>query len=112
MRPRPISFQAITRQDRHQVMELVQKAISAAHGWVEDSQFYSNKMTTIRFVISAGKCSEFCQTLTESGLMVEMPNGFEPADANDPDSELTGTIQLTFIHDQPDLRQTIPAVPG
>ena len=112
MRPRPISFQATTRQDRHQVIELVQKAISAARGWVEDSQFYSNKMTTIRFGISAGKCSEFCQTLTESGLMVEMPNGFEPADANDLDSELVGTIQLTFIHDQPDLRQTIPAVPG
>lgn len=113
MRPKLISFQAITHQDRHLVMELVQQAISRAHGWIEDSQLYSNKMALIRFVISAKLCRDFCQTLTENGLMVEVPDGI--GDAENSASladDLSATIQLTFIHNEPDLRQVIPAVPG
>lgn len=113
MRPKPISFQAITRQDRHHVMELVEQAISKAHGWIEDSQFYSNKMATIRFVMDGRQCDAFCAFLRGCDIAVECVGDTQSMTA-DPVflTELPATIQLTFIHDQPDLRQVIPAVPG
>jgi len=113
MRPKPISFQAVTRQDRHHVMDIVEQAISKAHGWIEDSQLYSNKMATIRFVMDGRQCDAFCDFLRSSDIEVDCVGGAQSMKA-DPVflAEIPATIQLTFIHDQPDLRQVIPAVPG
>jgi hypothetical protein len=36
----------------------------------------------------------------------------EPALATESDREIPRSLGITFIHDEPDLHQTIPAVPG
>jgi hypothetical protein len=36
----------------------------------------------------------------------------ERAEAEAAEAEVSGSLSVTFIHDEPDLRREIPAVPG
>lgn len=105
----------MTSQDRHLVIRQVQDALTLAHGWVDDAHFYSNKMTTIRFTLTARDLPGFCATLRECGLTIEESTRRDPGTdvASVPDdSEISGSLQITFLHNEPDLKQVIPAVPG
>ncbi|OKH87268.1 hypothetical protein [Thalassospira sp. TSL5-1] len=115
MRRHHLVFQAITSRDRHLVVRQVQDALTLARGWVDDAHFYSNKMTTIRFTLAAGDLPVFRTTLQEYGVMIEDVTrpGIGAGVASLPDdAEISGSLQITFLHNEPDLKQVIPAVPG
>lgn len=115
MRRQHLAFQAITSKDRHLVGRQIQDALTLAGGWVDDARFYSNKMTTIRFTLIGRDVAVFLGKLQQDGLKVEEVsrpgNAIAPA-AGAGDAEISGSIQITFLHDEPDLKQVIPAVPG
>ncbi|PKR54760.1 hypothetical protein [Thalassospira marina] len=115
MRRQHLAFQAITSKDRHLVGRQIQDALTLAGGWVDDARFYSNKMTTIRFTLIGRDVAVFLGKLQEDGLKVEevsRPGNAISAAAGAGDAEISGSIQITFLHDEPDLKQVIPAVPG
>ncbi len=115
MRRHRLVFQVITSRDRHLVVRQIQDALTLAHGWVDDAHFYSNKMTTIRFTLTAGDLPVFQAKLQECGLMIEdvtrQASGIEVVSVPE-ESEISGSLQITFLHNEPDLKQVIPAVPG
>lgn len=94
-------------------------AISAA-GWIVEHTQLSNKALTIRFEMEPNKASVLREQLAKipvtlapetTQLLEELvrkeqlhPERSEPA--------LRGTFSLTFIHDEPDLKIIVPAVPG
>lgn len=115
MKPKRIMLQAMTTLDRHVATGCIQDAISHSEGWVEDARLYSNKMTTISLVVSAGKFDNLLGQIEAAGIDVEPVPGHGRGDIGkvaDNETELNVSIQLSFIHDQPDLKQEIPAVPG
>ncbi|RVU38364.1 hypothetical protein EOI86_03480 [Hwanghaeella grinnelliae] len=95
-----------TRQDRHAAIEALKNAVSAQGGWIEHHTFLSNKAMTLNFVMDAEKIDPLIADLTETGLTVSLTN----APSSKPGAETHCVLSLTFQHNDPDLRITVPAV--
>ena len=103
-----IHLSAITKQERNAATTLVMDTIVAQGGWVEDVHLYSNIMTTVNFVMTANKIAGFVAALDGQGIHAE---GAAP-EYSEEDAETRGSLQITFIHNEPDLKREIPQVPG
>ncbi|MGI9502168.1 MAG: hypothetical protein ACR2RE_03815 [Geminicoccaceae bacterium] len=116
MRQQLLMISGVTAAERYQATTDVNDAISAAGGWVVDHTSFSNVAITIRFSLPSQRLDELRDrviaarikldddSLTRIRTMGEQ-HLLEPKD-------LTATLNITFIHDEPDLRREIPAVPG
>ncbi|GEO84210.1 hypothetical protein GCM10007920_45400 [Ciceribacter naphthalenivorans] len=101
---------AITRRERRDATRFVFDTVNTLGGWIDDVRMYSNMMNTIRLTLAAGACPALIAALRDGGIVVDEPAA-EPA-PSDPAAERMATLQITFIHDEPDLRREVPAVPG
>ena len=117
-RPIFLHLSLMTRRDRHRATDDAANAVAAAGGWVDDYQQFSNKMTTLRVTVPAKGLHALRDHLSDRGLALA-DTAILDLDhlANDPammegDREVSATLQMTFIHGEPDLRVDIPAVPG
>lgn len=115
-RPLFLRLATVTRRDRHLATDQVADAVSAAGGWIDGHNQFSNKMTTLRFTLPASGLELLRRRLADIalGLTEETAAALDMAIAagHDPEREVSASFQLTFIHDEPDLRIDIPAVPG
>lgn len=115
-RPLFLRLTLMTRRDRHGATDGAADAITAAGGWVDDHHQYSNKMTTLRFTLPAHGLHALRDGLSNRGLaLADAATADLDRLAADPamaDREISATLQMTFIHAEPDLRLDIPAVPG
>lgn len=102
---------AITRRERHAVTTEVMDLIAALGGWVDEARMFSNTMTTIRFHLAESRLAELRARLCESGLPTTVAGG-ELRRSPSADVERPGSLQITFVHDDGDLRHDVPAVPG
>ena len=107
---RLVQLQAITRQNRHEVNRFIFDTVSSLGGWIDDVQMYSNLMSTIRMTLPLGRYGEFAEALTDSGVPVDLPEHL--AVSSEDTREQPASLQVTFVHNEPDLRREIPAVPG
>ncbi len=104
-----IALHTVTKLERNFVTSMVMDEISAQGGWVEDLHLFSNIMTTIRFVIKQDKLANLRAALNRSGLQIsEMDEAVQEI----ADAECSGSLQVTFVHTEPDLKREIPQVPG
>lgn len=103
-----LRINATTRADRHQTIRLVEEAIGSSGGWLLDFYMFSNISICFNIEIKTGDIDRLLAALRN----IELNLTAEPPDIEDPDSILDGTIQITFIHNEPDLRIDVPAVPG
>jgi tRNA G26 N,N-dimethylase Trm1 len=101
-----VQLDIVTAMERHEAIDRVRMAIRSSGGWVIDEIFFSNKALTTRFEIDAHKMTSLLEALQERGLRATPVNPL-PVKT---DSELSGTISMTFSHNEPDLKQIIPAV--
>ena len=110
---------ATTGANRHLVIEAVKNAIDASGGWILYFRFFSNLSATINFELPRKNLLAFREAiskidlrLNESGLiaLLELADQ-ETAPAELPE-EFAATLQITFIHNEPDLRIPVPMIPG
>jgi hypothetical protein len=90
--------------------------VIAAGGWVTDHAFFSNIATTFRLVLVPAGLARFRDLVVAAGVhldgeseaaiqvLLEKQEGLP--------EEIPASLNVTFIHDEPDLRREIPAVPG
>lgn len=105
-----VMLSAVTRVERKAATSFVFDTVNRLGGWIDDTRMYSNLMNTIRLTLPAGAFVELVKVLSEAGIAVDPPEGLD--EIRDPAAERMATLQLTFIHDEPDLKREIPAVPG
>lgn len=105
-----ISLSAVTKLERNFVTTLVMDEISAQGGWVEDVHLFSNIMTNIRFVMKQDSFAPFVTALSDVGL--EISGMSEDPTASDSNIDASGSLQITFVHEEPDLSREIPKIPG
>jgi hypothetical protein len=105
-----VMLSAVTRVERKTATSFVFDTVNRLGGWIDDTRMYSNLMNTIRLTLPAGAFVELVKVLSEAGIAVDPPEGLD--EIRDPAAERMATLQLTFIHDEPDLKREIPAVPG
>lgn len=93
----------------------ISEAINQSGAWIADFHQYSNIALCINFQIPSTHLPQLAAALNETGLHLSQESLDQLIPSNPlphPDEEHTGTLQITFIHNDPDLRREIPAVPG
>ncbi len=97
-------FSIVTRMDRNAAILEVREAIYGSGGWVEDQVFFSNKAANIRFEMSGDALGKFRSNLLERKLKPHV----EDALPTGQDGDVKGSVSLTFVHQEPDLRREVP----
>lgn len=116
MRPRITMLAGVTKANRHQVSADINDGVIAAGGWVTDHAFFSNIATTFRVVLPPEGLAQFRDLVTAAG--VHLDDDSEAAIAalvagkEGLPEEVPASLNVTFIHDEPDLKREVPAVPG
>ena len=115
-----LRLNAITRLDRHLMISRVKVAISEC-GSSLDFHLFSNRSICLNFELPVGKIDKLHDLLKAAGLrlneeterlLTNCRQGLEQLDWKAKASEITGTLEITFIHDEPDLRIEVPPIPG
>jgi hypothetical protein len=108
-----------TRADRHQTISAARDAITSSGGWVTDFKLFSNISVCLNFEISRGGVARLHSSLDALGVNLSGESeralaGFGGAgpERQAAGGEVPGTLQITFVHDEPDLRIEVPAIPG
>lgn len=113
MSSRLVSLNAVTAADRQETTDAIRQLIAEAGGWIEDFVLFSNISLMIRCAISAEAAAAFGNALLDIGLKIDTS---ELAALTQPESngkdEKACTLNITFFHNEPDLRRTVPSVPG
>ena len=98
----------------------VRTAITASGAWVVDVRLFSNVSVCFNFEIPSSHTAQLREALAATGLHLtkESDDSFaslleHESDADDlQESDIAGTLQITFIHNEPDLRIEVPQIPG
>ena len=112
--PHLLQLNGSTRVERHKSIALLRDAIDSGQGWITDFHEYSNLSICIGFEMPVA----FLPALTASLLAAEVSLSFrteqalQNAETMLVDDSVRCTFQVLFIHDEPDLRRTVLAVPG
>jgi hypothetical protein len=110
-----LRLDGFTRAERIEMTDRVSEAISQAGAWITDFHLYSNILICINFQVPIANLDRLSAKLQETGLQVsqESLNQLMPTHASMlKEQELVGTLQITFVHNEPDLLRDVPAVPG
>lgn len=102
----------MTRENRLLATDAAKDAITAGGGWIENFQLFSNKMTSIHFEMPADALPAFIERLAALRMQLDEDALVRARDASRASGDLRVTLQITFIHDEPDLRREVLAVPG
>ena len=105
-----VHLQAATRTSRHAATTMLLDALGRA-GTVEDAWQHSNKQVAVRFSVASGGAGKLRRELEALPLRLSEASEAE-LEALNADAPIAGWLVLTFIHDEPDLRVAVPAVPG
>ena len=101
----------------------VREAFAASNASILDFKMFSNVSLSIIFELPARRIGELQNALSATGLrlsaasrelLAERQRRYAEGagDAPQPQAEITGALQITFIHHEPDLRLDVPPIPG
>ena len=107
----PFRLQAITRIERHAATRMVRRAILTAGGSISDFRQISNLAIVLELQIPPARLAALYGALMAEGISLSPTLSESPVHAAG-DEDLAGTLRVEFIHDEPELRIAIPAVPG
>ncbi|ACV64598.1 hypothetical protein Dtox_3905 [Desulfofarcimen acetoxidans DSM 771] len=114
MMPRFIRINGQTREDRHDMISKVNTAISNSGAWILNFKMFSNRLINILFEVPTNNIDKLYASLLDTGLelyeeskalLEECSN--QQKYVND-DFDIAGTLQVTFIHNEPDLKIDVP----
>jgi hypothetical protein len=100
-----IQLEGTTSRDFHSAIADISSAISDCSGWVTNHQFYSNIMAMVAFELPANKLAYLIERLNQAKISTR---DLQVLPASEP-REIKGQINITFIHNKPDIIRTVPA---
>ena len=115
-----LRINCFTKAHRHEVISGVKDAFLRSGGFITDFHMFSNASLCVNFELPLHSVSQFrlllseieMQLSEESKVMLESyATGANPG-AELKEAEVVGTLQISFFHDEPDLRIEVPAIPG
>jgi hypothetical protein len=116
-----LRLDGITRADRHDMIARVSRAFAESGASILDFKMFSNVSLSIIFELPARRVGEFSAALAATGLrlsagsreLLAARQGLHGgAGGAARQTELSGSLQITFIHREPDLRIEVPPIPG
>src|SRR5687767_825902 len=121
MIPKLLRLNGVTRTDRQEMISCVKEAIWKGGGYIFDFHMFSNASICINFEVSAGNIEKLHASLTATGLrlnqeshdlLADCCNQLKRLGEKSKVADFAGTLQITFIHNEPDLRIECPPIPG
>ena len=97
-------LEGTTSRDFHSVIADISSAITDCGGWVTNHQFYSNIMAMVAFELPASKLAYLIERLNQAKISTR---SLHPLPTSEP-QEIKGQINITFIHNKPDIVRTVP----
>jgi hypothetical protein len=112
----PLRLAAVTAHPRHALVAQLSAALNQL-GSVLDSHAFSNLALAIDFDLSQRQVPHLRPTLLALPLAFSDASlaalaALEQVPVAELPAEITGSMNVTFVHHEPDLHQHIPAVPG
>ncbi len=116
-----LRLDGITRADRHDMIARVSRAFAESGASILDFKMFSNVSLSIIFELPARRVGEFSAALAATGLRLSAGSRellaarqglYGGAGGAARHTELSGSLQITFIHREPDLRIEVPPIPG
>ncbi|MEK6410816.1 MAG: hypothetical protein AABN34_28160 [Acidobacteriota bacterium] len=99
----------------------VRSALAASAAWVLDVKQFSNVSVCFSFEIPGNRVARLREALAAADLRLtrESNDSFasfstsnESAGQGSQTTDVVGTLQITFIHNEPDLKIEVPHIPG
>ena len=93
-------------------------AITDSGGWILDVKMFSNVSLCFRFEIPAVRLERLRDGLAKTGLRlskasIDALTSLSRGPAEEIQSvDIAGSLQITFVHNEPDLRVEVPPIPG
>jgi len=121
MPPPFLRINALTRADRHRTIPALRDAVNGSGGWITDFKFFSNTAVCLNFEMPLRHVTRFSSAVKALHLSLSEQSAraledchrlAERAGAESAEAEVRGALQVTFIHDEPDLRIELPPIPG
>ncbi len=93
-----------TARERHNVTAAVDAVLQSCGAAVVDYHQFSNVSVSVTFEIPAGKLAELKTELENAGITLSQNSldDLRRFGHSAPESEITGTVQITFYHHEPD----------
>ncbi len=109
---RNLTLSGVTRGNRYDMTAAISGAVTGAGGWIIDHALFSNVAACIRFAVPAHGLTGFRDRILAAGVALDAESLDAIGAVAPAETELTVALNVTFVHDEPDLRRTVPAVPG
>ena len=95
--------------------------MTASGAWVVDVKLFSNVSVCFSFEVPGSHVEQLREALATTGLHLTNDSVDSLVSLLDPDApdtdgsqgrDIAGTLQITIIHNEPDLRIEVPQIPG
>lgn len=120
MSPGFLQLNGMTTVERHTMIERVKAALGESGAYILDFHMFSNAALVLQFEVPLDRLAQLGPALAAISLRLE-PRSQELLAAWDKESkargagetrDIPGSLQITFIHNEPDLIIEVPMVPG
>jgi hypothetical protein len=118
---RILRINGTTRTDRIEMTSRAERAILKSGGWILDFKQFSNVSICINFEVPAKnigklrlalKATDLRLTTESDEALTSLSRPEDHTHAGPQEADVSGTLQITFIHNEPDLKRHNPAIPG
>jgi hypothetical protein len=109
-----IQLQGKTGKERHEITAAASDAVVAAGGYILDYNQFSNKAVCFTLELPSAGFAKLRMLLEQLGVDVISATSNEATFLSKAASDemIPGSLRIDFYHNEPELRLTIPAVPG
>lgn len=108
-----VQLSGVAAGDRTTATERIRDALSEVGAWITDVHFFSGIQTVLAFDVEAAALAALAGALERAGLALDESSRKTLAQAAaGAKAEVHGTLAITFVHGDPDLKHEVPSVPG
>lgn len=109
-----LRINAVTRESRDETIARVKNSMDVSGAWIVRVTSFSNISICFNFEIPGGSISRLRDALaiTPLQLSTETINGLESLALQNLGGDIAGSLQITLMHNGPDLKIPVPAIPG
>lgn len=104
---------AITTEDRHKSLSDIQSAVSMSNGFIHNFSLFSNYSASLSIELSSlHEVSNLAERIRSYGWNVNVtPKEIETENIKST-KPILGTVQISFVKENGDLKITVPSIPG
>lgn len=115
-----LRLNGFTKVSRHQMIPLMREALLKSGADILDAHFFSNISLCVNFELHPQRVKQLQTALADIDLQLSteslnlLANFQARTERGDKETSnaVAGTLQITFIHNEPDLKIEVPAIPG